>query len=578
MVEHAFVTATRLSEYRGLAGAYSNRMHALAAGDESTRRVDALAHDAALVEGLRQLSYTGRAAGIDAAHEGIRGPLSYAAAELAQIREPGTSPEERDAVAERLLETFRDRLYRPVTAERHIEEEMDLPFQSFGTVVPNREGPVVDDSATDDEEEDDSTSLLGLLVWLPFWLPFLPIILAGYDDTLETFFEPFPDGPYELAHRGYPLLLPAFLLWALTRAVTRRLGVWESLADAGRGAYDVVSVGADWCRDAVGTVRERVGGAMNPALPGEWELTASTLFAGIGALFLLPYEVVTWPYDGDPFDDFYWWASPLMNRLGELSSVLVGMVLLVVLFPVFVLWLFARTVARTVGVWDRIVAGARNVWERGVRDTWERGVRLVRRLRRLLDPTRILDWLRSTWRRLWNRLAYATRRGVRRARGDDWRSSLPSTADPERIERGLETAVEEMATATEGSQAPDASASSERASDADADVDTEIAATDLSERLLAGSSDLTTESPGDVSVVSVGEDANEESVLDDALRDLSRLDRCTTSELQARRAARDERTSVTGASEAVFEAMRERGLDETIHELFAHFPPEERRE
>ena len=152
MVEHAHVTATRLSEYRRLADAYSHRMEVLSGAGTSSQRVDALSQDVALVEGLRQRSYTGRVEGLDGASDRVRGPLSYAAAELARVRDAGADPDERDEVAGRILRTFTDRMYRPRTAERHVDEEMDLPFQAFGTILPDRDGPVVDESVEKDRK------------------------------------------------------------------------------------------------------------------------------------------------------------------------------------------------------------------------------------------------------------------------------------------------------------------------------------------------------------------------------------------------------------------------------------------
>jgi Mg-chelatase subunit ChlD len=573
MVEHAFVTATRLSEYRGLAGAYSQRMTTLFGGDES---VSELSQDAALVAGLRQLAYTGRVNGIDTAPDGVRGPLSYAAAELARVREPGVDPEERDEVAGRILEAVTDRLYRPRTAERHLDEHMELPFQEFGTVLPDREGPKVDDQSRA-TEADDSLSPLGLLVLLPF----LPIIYLGYEDTLKTFFTPFPDGPYDLGIVCYPLFLPVFLLWALTRGVTRRLGVWEQFVDAGEWTYAVVTdtvgyvsgaIGAG--RDGVSAARERLGDAINRRLPGERTLSFDQLYSAYTIPAVFPYILIDERFgDDELFDSFFWWLPAVEDGVAEKLFLLGAPVLLVLLFPVFLLWLLARVL----GLWSWFVTEARSL-----RD-WL--ARVARQWRRRLDPKRLLRRLRSALERLRSRLAYAARRGVRRLRGDDWRSSLPEDVEADRVERHLQTAMEgaEGGRIDEGDadEANDAARGDERSSQEfveSAPDEPALDEGDLSERLLAGSTELTAESPGEVSVVSVADEDADGSVLDDALRDLSRLERCTTGELRTRRAERDERMNGRDGSEAVFEAMRERGLDETIHELFARFPPEERRE
>jgi Mg-chelatase subunit ChlD len=579
MVEHAAVTATRLSEYRGLAGAYSHRMNALSGGDASTQRVDALSQDVALVEGLRQLSYTGRVNGLDAAPDRVRGPLSYAAAELARVRDPGTDPDERDEVADRILRTFTDRMYRPRTAERHLDGEMDLPFQEFGSVLPDRDGPVVDDAGSASEAEDDSrvSDLLSLLLLLPFY----PFIFLGYDDALETFFRPIPDGPYGGGLLLVPLLLPVFVLWAFTRGVTRRLGLWGPIVDAGERAAAVgtgvlerasavVGAGLDRCGAGVGAVRERIGGAMNRVVPGDRRLTLWSLYEAYLWLGTAPYDCVDRVADGDPASDFYWWL-PEVDDDGSLGTTLFLFVfpaLLVVLVPVFVCWLLARTVARVLGVWDRLVAGVRSL-----RDWFGRA---GRKLRRLLDPWRIRDWLRSTLTALWNRLAYARRRWGRRVRRDDWRSNLPADVEPTDVERRLESVIEDgdESVDTDGENVDDGSVDERPPETASIPVDEDA---DLSEHLLAGSTELTTDSPGEVSIVAT-DDADDGSVLESALDDLSNLDRLTTSELRARRSDRDARMNSRGASDRVFEEMRDRGLDETIRELFARFPPEERTE
>jgi Mg-chelatase subunit ChlD len=101
---------------------------------------------------------------------------------------------------------------------------------------------------------------------------------------------------------------------------------------------------------------------------------------------------------------------------------------------------------------------------------------------------------------------------------------------------------------------------------------------DVTQQLLADADRRSTSSRGEVSVVDVEYTDSDGTVLDDALSDLASLDRRTSSELQGLRADRDQRIGTHDDGEAVLEAMHDRGLDETIRELFGQFPPEERRD
>jgi hypothetical protein len=185
MVEHAYVTSARLSEYRGLAGAYARRMDATFDGDS---RVDNLRQDPAIVEGLRELAYTGRVAGLESAADPVRGTLSYAATELDRVRDPGVSGEFRDEVAERILRTLVDRMYHPRTARRHLRSEMNLPFQDTKTVFPDVETTDTTDADEGLTASDDASWVL----FAPALPTFLMTSLFDTEEAVEWFYERVP--------------------------------------------------------------------------------------------------------------------------------------------------------------------------------------------------------------------------------------------------------------------------------------------------------------------------------------------------------------------------------------------------
>jgi Mg-chelatase subunit ChlD len=609
MVEHAHITSTRLAQYRGLAGPYARRM-AVLFDDETTPRVDDLRTDTALLEGLHQLAYTGRVNGLEDAPAEVRGPLAAAAAELNGVRDPGVSPDDRDATAERILELLSDRLYRPATAERYVTEEMTLPFEDFSEIVPELEDPTDEgENADDDWQPSDVFELLALVWYLPLCAPLQRL---GYEDTIESFFGRLPDGPHGMAWPLYVFLFPVFVGWALVRGVAGRLGVWESIVTGARSGWDRVVGLATTATAPFGRLRTRldsglrtagesVGSAcrsavspVNRRLPEGYELTTENLESAYWLSFMWPYAAVGLVHS-EAVDAFGDRLEAVMDAILEpvepLGTVVPDPVVsaaklvylaffppvLLLLFPVFVLWVVTRTLGRALGVWEGLVAAGGAVHCR-VRRLW-RTILSVPAL-----CLGLLAWLSAALVGLWRRLAYALRRDLRRLGGDDWRRDLPTDADADRLARALddiggdrETPDDDTGTSTNG----DGTASEpERVGDkrdpgvADATAGT-LAGGDRADRLLEASDGLSTTSPGTVSIVDPETDEGE---LAEALRDLSRVDRRTKSELQGLRAERDARVSSTGDADAVFEEMSARGLDDTIRELFSMFPPEERRD
>lgn len=603
MVEHAHVTTARLSEFRGLTGAYARRMEATF--DEEPR-VDRLRQDAALLEGLRELAYTGQVAGLDDAPETVRGTLAYAATELDRVRDPRADAELRDEVAERVLRTLSNRMYRPQTAERHLRNDLDLPFQDTLTLLPDVED---DANATDDSDESD---ILEWVLVLPMFPPMFALQLLGYEDALESFYTPLPEGPYRLLLLLYPLLLPVFVVWGVVRAVASRTGYWDAIAGAGSRCWVRAQRSVAWLRDGSRTLSDRLragiasGGvriaeAVNNRLPGD----RGSVVTAYVVPFALPYELVELLLGEEPVADF---LDPITDR-NPSNRVIAALYMLVLpplaglLFPVFLLWLLVRGIALAVGLWDRLTATVSRL-ARGVAAAPRRVAGAIRLVPALLVGA--LTLLAARIREWWNRTAYATRRGLRRARGDDWRRNLPDDLDEDRLadragpdtdaDREFRDGDQKPVDGDEGpsNTGPDVATGDDEAGDgatrsepeavgasghddAEAGSLDESEADETTERLLADADRRSTSSRGEVTVVEVEYEDADGTVIDEALGDLSALDRRTKSELQSLRADRDERIGSGGDPGAVFDAMHERGLDETIRELLAQFPPEERR-
>lgn len=646
MVEHAHVTTARLSEYRGLAGAYALRMEATF---DDPSRVDDLRQDAALLEGLRELAYTGQVAGLESTSENVRGTLSYAATELDRVRDPGASAELRDEVADRLLRTLVDRMYRPRTAERHLQEELDLPFQDNPAFVR--------DAEADAPEDSDEVTGVRDVVELAALVPMFPVIFAaspfGYEDALESFYKPFPDGPFGLFFLLYPLLLPIFVVWGMLRSVTSRFGYWEPVVDNALGCWNSVAdsvagattrfrtvlrgrteqfrtalgKGFERSRHALASGGQRVwsgiasgtgtaAGAVNARLPGDRELDVDSLILVYFLPFLIPYLLFQFVLGEKPVDAF---VDPIIDwdPPGDLVAGLYTMVLpplLGVLVPVFLVWLTVRAIALTLGIWENVVVQAKALWQ-GAVATPRRVLSAVsgalRRTPVLIGA--VLATLAQLLWRWWHWLAYTVRRGLRRARGDDWRQNLPENLEEDRLAEQLggqddelgeqdrtdeeqqrstthEPAIGESdddceagGSTTEGHAWADEEGESKKSEDgadtgAKSTIPTNANREDLTEVLLADAERRSTSTRGEVRVVEVEYEKKDDTVLNDALSELGSLDRRTNSELQGLRADRDERIGTQDDADEVLDAMRERGLDETIRELLGEFPPEERRE
>ncbi|WP_135365923.1 hypothetical protein [Halosimplex halophilum] len=639
MVEHAHVTAARLSEYRGLAGAYARRMEATF--DEQPR-VDGLREDAALLEGVRELAYTGRVAGLESASENVRGTLSYVGTELDRVREPGASAELRDEVANRVLETVVDRLYHPRTAERHLREELDLPFQHAATLAPETDA---EPRETGSEESDEPTTASDI-VELIGTVPLLPVVLAapylGFEDALESFYRPLPQGPFNLLFLLYPLLFPVFVVWGACRSVTGRLGYWEPIVDRASGAWNGITDatarlrgglrgGIERVRSAVASSAGGAADAVNARLPGDRAVDLDSLLMGYTLLFVLPYELAEHVVGEDHVDPFLepfadWGPS---EGIAVVPYVLFVPPLVAALFPVFLVWLLVRLAALAAGVWEPLVARAAGLWDAAVATLRRFGNAVRAGLRRV--PALIGSALRRTaelLRRWWNGLVYVARRGLARARGDHWKRDLPERLDEERLaaQTGDDTAAvaEPGRGETNGSDGKNGGRDEDDPGSGDGDAATESAPgdattdgvetdeedvvaeagesnerrddasvaagdpaetapagagdADFTERLLADAERRSASSRGEVSIVDVEYEESDGTVIDDALGDLASLDRRTSSELQGLRADRDDRIGGHGDPQEVLDAMSERGLDETIRELLAQFPPEERRE
>ncbi|WP_338741179.1 hypothetical protein [Haloplanus salilacus] len=670
MVEHAHVTAARLSEYRGLAGPYARRMEATF--DEQPR-VDGLREDAALVEGVRELAYTGRVAGLESTSEDVRGTLSYVGTELDRVRDPGASAELRDEVADRILETVVDRLYHPRTAERHLREDLDLPFQHTSTLAPETD---TEPRGSGSEESDEPTTASDVFEWIGT-VPLFPVIFAashlGYEDTLEAFYRPLPQGPFNLLFVLYPLLLPVFLVWGACRSVTSRFGYWEPIVDRASGAWDGItdmtarirgglSGGVQRARSAVASSAGKVASAVNARLPGDREVDLDSLLFGYYMLFMLPYVLAEYVVGEEHVDPF---LEPFADRvpsdgIARVPYMLFLVALVGALFPVFLVWLLVRLPALAAGVWEPFVARVVALWGAAVGAVRRFGNALREGLRRI--PVLIGSALyraAELLRRWWNGLVYAARRGLARAQGDHWERSLPERLDEERLsaqigddtdavaesrqaesaqprdappestpdredtetetdpgesagsdgkggsrdgerddegdprsgerDAGTESALED--TTTDGAETgeedlvAEPAEPDERADDAsvasDTPVETAPAGTgeaEFTEQLLVDAGRRSASSPGEVSIVDVEYEEGDGTVIDDALGDLASLDRRTSSELQGLRADRDDRIGRHGDPQEILDAMSERGLDETIRELLAQFPPEERRE